>query len=92
MKLILLVLLFLMIIPLASASTKVLDYGFEDWNTNISNTPGYIFTSSYLSFCSNLVSATEVITSYSGWTPHSGTYFVLEDPSPWEFETEAAIK
>lgn len=79
--------------PLSFAATCHLNYGFEDWDTDIATTPNYIFTVSIaggggcnVSGYTEHEAMTEVVTSYDGaseanWTPHSGSYFFLRNDS-----------
>ena len=66
-----------LIIPSLYAANQIIKYGFEDWGGDIPSTPGYIFTSGYTEYCAIHANATEVVSSYNGWTPHSGKYFWL---------------
>ncbi|MDY6896010.1 MAG: hypothetical protein SVO01_11430, partial [Thermotogota bacterium] len=71
-----------MIVPSLYGADQIMQYGFEDWGGDIPNTPGYIFTSGYTEYCNEQANATEVVSSYDGWTPHSGRYFWLQNDSP----------
>jgi hypothetical protein len=58
---------------------QLLNYGFEDWNGSIQNTPQYIFSNAYSEYADRHQNASEVVTSYNGWTPHSGNYMWLQN-------------
>lgn len=71
----------ILIVTLFSSSyaSRLLNYGFEDWNGNIGNTPQYIISSAYQEYATEHANATEVVSSYNEWTPHSGSYMLLQN-------------
>ena len=71
----------LVIVPKLYGAEKILDYGFENWGGSISNTPGYPCENSSAEYCTMHTDATEVVQSYNEWTPHSGSYFLLQNDS-----------
>jgi hypothetical protein len=62
-------------------------YDFEDWKGDIANTPGYPFGSVYSSYCNVHAAATEVVGSYEGLSPHSGSYMWLFQHGPGTLPT-----
>ena len=65
----------LFFVGVASAGTKIIDYGFEDWTGDADTTPGYIFSTDYLTYWDRHKSGTEVISSCEGRTAYEGNYF-----------------
>lgn len=57
------------------SAQKLTDYGFEDYTGNVETTPGYIFTASAPSYWSDHTNSSGVLSSCSGNTAHSGTYY-----------------
>jgi len=55
---------------------KIIDYGFEDYTGNVETTPGYIFTTSDVSFWSYHIHSTEVVSSCDGKSAFEGNYFL----------------
>jgi len=70
------------------ASTKWLDYGWEDWTGDAETTPEYIISSTDSGYWAEHLADSEVVTSYdpsgaeANLTPHSGSYFLLRNDSP----------
>jgi hypothetical protein len=88
MKKLLVLLLFILILPaLCSASTKLLDYGWEDWTGNANTTPGYIVSAEQESYWNDHLADSEVVSAYdptgsqTNLTSHSGSYFLLRNDS-----------
>lgn len=53
----------------------IINYGFEDWSGSEDTTPGYIFSTSDPDYWTNHKNCCQVVSSCSGRTPHSGTYY-----------------
>ena len=68
--------------PPTPSEGRVLSYGFEDWGGSIASTPNYPFATSYQEYADRHEAASSVVTSYSGLSPHSGSYFWLLQHGP----------
>jgi len=71
----------ILLIPTLGICGKITDYGFEDWTGDRATVPGYPFSSNYAQYCDAHDNAVEVVTGYNGWTPHSGSYFLIQNDS-----------
>ncbi len=58
-----------------------LNFDCENWTGDRSTTPDYPFSSGYDTYCNYHTDTTEIVESYNGWTPKSGSWFYLRNDS-----------